>query len=174
MTRGVTIHRIFRSPAHNYFARPRFQAGDAPTEPIVSVRLDPGHGIPGDRFCASRYPITFFSLEVAEAVAEVFPAATDLTLFRRNIIIRGINLNELIGERFAIGGVVFEGISHCSPCPWMDAVMGKGVYKMMIGRGGLRAKVIAGGTLKCGKEMLQCDKALVLDPSAPLVRKKLP
>jgi hypothetical protein len=174
VTYDVVLRHIFRSPAHNYFTRPRFEAGDVSAEPLDSVRLEAGSGIPGDRFYASRYPVTFFSLEVAEAIAEAFPAASDLLLFRRNIIVSGVNLNELIGERFTVDDVVFEGIGHCSPCPWMDAVMGKGVYKMMVGRGGLRAKVIAGGTLKCGRQMLQCDKTLVLKPHAPLARKKLP
>jgi hypothetical protein len=174
VTYDVVLHHIFRSPAHNYFTRPRFEAGDAPTEPLASVSLEAGFGIPGDRFYASRYPVTFFSLEVAEAIAEAFPAASDPSLFRRNIVISGINLNELIGVRFAINDVAFEGISHCSPCPWMDAVMGKGVYKMMVGRGGLRARVTAGGSLKCGKEMLQCENTLVLEPRTPLVRRKLP
>jgi hypothetical protein len=172
--RGIVLHRLFCSPAHNYFTRPRFEAGGAPTELLDSVRLEAGFGIPGDRFYASRYPVTFFSLEVAEAIAERFPAASDLSLFRRNIIISGINLNELIGERFAINDAAFEGISHCSPCPWMDAVMGKGTYKMMAGRGGLRARVTSGGTLKCGKEMLQCSKPLVLKPHEPLGRRRLP
>jgi hypothetical protein len=174
VTYEIVLRHIFRSPAHNYFTRPRFEAGDAPAVPLDSVRLEAGLGIPGDRFYASHYPVTFFSLEVAEAIAEAFPAASDPSLFRRNIIVSGVNLNELIGERFTVNDVAFEGISHCSPCPWMDAVMGKGVYKMMVGRGGLRAKVTAGGSLKCGRQMLQCDKTLAMHPCTPLARKKLP
>lgn len=162
----ITVHHIFASPGHNYFTRPRFESGKHPIVRHESVPLEPGAGIPGDRFYRSRYPVTFFSFEVAGQIAEAHAAGADIALYRRNVIIEGVNLNELIGERFRIGSVHFEGISHCAPCTWMDAVIGKGTYRLMKGRGGLRAKVIEAGTLRCGATQLLCDRLLEKDPAA--------
>ncbi len=170
----VALHHIFSSPEHNYFTRKKFEVGSAPLYDLESVSLNAGKGIAGDRFCHSRYPITFFSLEVAEELFTALGQPLSPELFRRNIIISGINLNELIGERFSIGGVGFEGVSHCAPCTWMNAVIGEGAYKLMRGRGGLRANVVAGGELILGDQMLQCSKALERNPAEAIRKRPLP
>lgn len=164
----VTIHRLFSSPRHNYFTRPKFETGDAPTEHHQTLLLTPGKGIAGDRFETGVYPITFFSLEVVSAMEKVYNHTIDLELFRRNIIISGVNLCELIGRQFKIGGVVFEGMAHCNPCPWMNEVIGKGAYGLMKGRGGLRARVLDGGEIAVGKSLLQSDTMLLKEADEPL------
>lgn len=170
----VTLHAIYSSPEHNYFTRPRFEIGNAPTISHENVTLQPGRGIDGDRFEDSRYPLTFFSLEVAEAVAAALKQPTRPELFRRNLLVSGVNLGELIGERFRIGDVLFEGISHCAPCTWMNAALGEGAYRLLRGRGGLRASVLEGGALSLGEQVLISDKPLRLPPEAPLSKPKLP
>ncbi len=170
----VTIHKLFSSSRHNYFTRPKFEIGDAPTASHDSLFLIAGRGIIGDRFENGLYPITFFSLEIAQELEKSFPKATDITLFRRNIIISGINLCELIGKRFHIGEVEFEGMAHCNPCPWMNTVFGKGAYAQMKGRGGLRAKVVTGGELSLGETLLYSDTILVKEAITPLQISRLP
>lgn len=170
----VTVGPIFSSPAHNYFTRPKFEIGDAPHITHEQVFMQRGRGISGDRFERSRYPVTFFAAEVADLIAEAHGVTVDVALFRRNILIRGVNLNDLIAQQFRIGEVLFEGVSHCAPCPWMDAAIGKGTYALMKGRGGLRAKVIEGGTLYCGEQVLQCATSLESDLAASSFRRRLP
>jgi hypothetical protein len=171
---GITVDRILTSPAHNYFTHPRFTPGRALSLEHDAVLLQHGRGIAGDRFEHSRYPLTFFSREVAELIADFCGRSLDTALFRRNIIVGGINLCELIGERFRIGGVLFEGIGHCAPCLWMDAVFGKGTYTLMKGRGGLRVRVLGGGMLRCGENVLTCEKQLTLEPADPAITRRLP
>jgi len=148
--------------------------GDAPTLSHSELRLHSERGIAGDRFERGKYPITFFSLEVAEAIEKVFERSIDIELYRRNITISGVNLCELIGKEFRIGEVLFEGMAHCNPCTWMDAVIGKGTYRAMKGRGGLRAKVLEGGTLYLGEAQLQSDIELIKDADEAMVLCKLP
>lgn len=170
----ITIHHIFTSPAHHYFTRDKFDVGDAPTIEHDSVELFEGKGLSGDRFEFSKYPITFFSLEVAEEVCSSLGIELDIKLFRRNIIISGVHLNSLIGKRFKIGDVEFEGLAHCAPCTWMNAVMKKGAYAQMRGRGGLRVKVIEGGVLACGNKVLMSEMVLDKNPLSSLAKPKLP
>ena len=151
----MKIHHIFSSPEHNYFTREKFDIGVSVTLEHNSVKLQEGRGIKGDRFEFSTYPITLFSLEVAEEVCRELELPLDVKLFRRNIIISGVHLNSLIGEEFTLGGIKFRGLAHCAPCPWMNAVMKKGAYALMRGRGGLRVELISGGVLECGETFLE-------------------
>jgi MOSC domain-containing protein YiiM len=69
------------------------------------------------------------------------------SLLRRNVLTRGIDLNTLIGMTFSIQGVVFEGTEECRPCYWMDTALAPGAEAALRGRGGLRARILEGGTL---------------------------
>lgn len=175
MQLDVNISYIFASDAHNYFTREKFDVGDAPTHRLNEIELEPGRGIKGDRFEFSKYPITFISEEVAQLVCEQLGCKYDPALFRRNIVISGINLNQLIGKRFSINGVMFEGIEHCAPCTWMNAVMKKGAYALMRGRGGLRVRVLEKGLLQTGANTLITEDEFVLfDPIEPVAKPKIP
>ena len=172
--KNIRIHKIYTSPKHNYFTNKRFKVGDAKTFEHKSIKLLTNQGLKNDRFEFSKYPITFISFEVATEVCNKLEIPLNLELFRRNIVISGIHLNSLIGQKFKIGDVEFEGISHCAPCTWMNAVMKKGAYSLMVGRGGLRAKVINGGTLKIEDEILYSDISMEESPLTPLKKPKIP
>jgi MOSC domain-containing protein YiiM len=111
---------------------------------------------------------------VAEAIEQAFGREIDIRVYRRNITIAGVNLCELIGKQFYVGEVLFEGVAHCNPCTWMDAVIAKGTYRLMKGRGGLRAKVLEVGNLSLGKVMLQTDTILTKEPAEAMILSRLP
>ncbi len=126
-----------------------------------------GLGLEGDRFFGYRPDyngqITFFAWEVVQAarrelgVPHLAPEA-----FRRNVIIEGPHLNDLIGVRFALGGVEFEGVSESKPCHWMNAVVAPGAEVWLRGRGGLRAKILTDGELRRGANELHVHGVLAL------------
>lgn len=78
------------------------------------------------------YPVTLISSEVIDEISQELGFEVDPKLFRRNIIISGIHLNSLIGKKFYLDDVLCEGIAHCAPCTWMDAVIAKGTYKLVL------------------------------------------
>lgn len=174
METDIFISYIYASSGHNYFTREKFKPENAPAYEFESVELEPERGIEGDRFEFSTYPLTFMSEEVMREVCFSLNLDYEPSLFRRNIVISGFNLNQLIGRRFVIGGIEFEGMEHCAPCTWMNHVMKKGAYKLMIGRGGLRAKVIRGGILKTGTNRLITQEFDRSDPLEALKRPRLP
>ena len=45
--------------------------------------------------------------------------------FRRNIVTKGIKLNELVGKKFTIEGVQLEGIDLCRPCKHLSDMLGQ-------------------------------------------------
>jgi hypothetical protein len=173
-TSPIKIHKIYTSPGHNYFTREKFNLGENPIIEHETILCEENKGFVGDRFEYSTYPITLFSLEVAEEVCNSLDIELNLELFRRNIILSGVNLGELIGKRFIIDNVEFEGLEHCAPCPWMNVVMKKGAYALMRGRGGLRVKPIRNGVLHLGNNNLISYARLDKSPLEALPRPKIP
>jgi MOSC domain-containing protein YiiM len=69
---------------------------------------------------------------------------------RRNIVTRGIALNHLVEQEFRIGDVVLRGTRLCEPCAHMEKLTIKGTLRGLIHRGGLRAEIVKGGTIRVG------------------------
>ena len=66
------------------------------------------------------------------------------SVFRRNVITHGADLNELIDREFEVQGVRFYGTAECTPCYWMDRAFAPGAEAALLGHGGLRARIQIG------------------------------
>ncbi|MBL4850152.1 MAG: MOSC domain-containing protein [Planctomycetes bacterium] len=69
---------------------------------------------------------------------------------RRNLVTRGVALNDLIGVRFKVGEVVLRGQRPADPCAYLERLTRSGVLKALMGRGGIRADIEVGGTINVG------------------------
>jgi len=149
----VQLKHIFISPGHNFFGRHGKGSLDYPIEEVESIDCVAGSGIRGDRFFDYKPDykgqITFFNWDVYERVREeLVPSGLEPSAFRRNVIVQGVDLNTLIGKRFTLGGLELTGSCGCKPCYWMDEACGPGVFEFLKGQGGLRARIVKGGTFK--------------------------
>ena len=72
---------------------------------------------------------------------------------RRNLVTEGVPLLHLIGRTFRVGDVVFRGIRSCPPCVHLEKLTRPGVRTALENRGGLRAEILQGGTLRIGDEI---------------------
>jgi MOSC domain-containing protein YiiM len=155
----MIIRQIFISSGHNYFGHHGCAPDDFPLVEVPEIECVAGHGIRGDRFYDYRDnykgQITFFSLEVFQRLAAHF-ALTDKSagILRRNVIVSGIDLNELIGEEFLIQGVHLRGTAHCKPCYWMNQAVAAGAEEFLQGNGGLRAQIVVDGRIATGDARL--------------------
>ena len=147
------VRHLYLSPGHNY----RGHHGGAPgAHPILEVdRIEcvAGQGLVGDRYFAekkdSKGQITFFALEVhRQLCAQFAQPGTPPSVYRRNVITEGFDLNALIGQEFELQGLRFLGTEECKPCSWMDQAVAPGAEAAMKGHGGLRAKILTTGTLR--------------------------
>jgi MOSC domain-containing protein YiiM len=77
----------------------------------------------------------------------------DPSLVRRNIVIKGINLDSLIGKQFRIGEAILEMTGYCHPCNRMEENLGKGGYNAMRGHGGFNCRVLKEGKVRIGDEV---------------------
>lgn len=174
----VHIHNLFISSGHNYFGRPKDGPGQHTTRDVDEVYAEADHGLVGDRYfgVAAHFDaqVTFLALEVFTALCAHFARPDWLPiLLRRNIVIEGAPLNQLIGQEFEIisasgASVRFQGARECSPCAWMNAMLAPGAQKFLRGRGGLRARILTDGGVEKGAAQLLAsvplDAAAVLAP----------
>ena len=169
----VEVLHLLVSPAHAYFGRPREGAADVPTHDLDEVEVVAGKGIRGDRFFGKAAhmdaAVTFLAVEAWEAVARDLglPGVPDPLLARRNLVVRGVELDPLRGHDFdlvtAAGTVTFHGGRPANPCAWMDRVVADGAWKAMRGRGGLRCTPRTDGRVARGPGVLRSP--VPLDPA---------
>lgn len=156
-----TIHQLFTSRGHNYVGHHGMPADDHPIESHDRIELIAGRGIKGDRFFDWKEDfkgqITFIDIRIIEQVrSHAGNPELPTEAFRRNVVIEGTDLNALIGKRFRLGGILFEGSEECRPCYWMDEACGKpGTEELMKGHGGLRCRILESGPLECGPTQLK-------------------
>lgn len=135
------------------------QAGGAQVA-CESIRVERDMGIVGDRhFGRNDWPGQNLTLVEAEEIA-AFCAETgrpdNLAITRRNLVTRGVRLNDLVGKTFTIGSATLHGVETCEPCGDLgraladDRLSAAAVVKRWIGRGGLRATVVHGGEIGVG------------------------
>ena len=152
----IRVEHLFISPGHNYFGHHGLPPDEHQILAVDQVECVAGRGIRGDRFFdyKDNYKgqITFFAMEVFEALREALklPSAQPQAT-RRNAFTRGADLGSFIGKEFEIQGIHFEGMCECSPCYWMDQAIGPGAEQWLKGKGGLRARILTGGILRCEK-----------------------
>jgi MOSC domain-containing protein YiiM len=133
---------------------------EAPTRAVEAVQAVAGQGLEGDRYFAgdgtffkdrkSGQDITLIEAEAIEGLAREDGVELGPGEARRNVITRGIGLNDLVGRRFTIGDVECVGRRLCDPCSHLERLTQPGVLKGLANRGGLRADVVTGGELRVG------------------------
>lgn len=120
---------------------------------VASAEARAGGGLAGDRYKggSGKRGITLIQAEHLPVIAALAGhAAVAPATLRRNLVVSGIPLAALKGNRFRIGEVLLEGTDSCDPCSRMEDALGAGGYNAMRGMGGLCARILEGGTLRVG------------------------
>ena len=119
---------------------------------VDSVRAVAGKGLEGDRHFHEHgaRPGQALTLVEAEVVEDVGlpPGAT-----RRQVTVRGMDLNALVGKRFRVGEVECYGVELCEPCAHLEAMTRPGIMKDLVHRAGINADILTDGTISVGDEI---------------------
>ncbi len=132
---------------------------EGPMRSVSTAGAVEGRGLLGDRY--ERGAGTFsnprgrgydLTLVEAEALEELSAKGVELAPIeaRRNLVVRGIALDDLIGRRFRVGEVECFGQRRCEPCAHLERLTRPGVLRGLVHRGGLRADVLVGGKIAVG------------------------
>ncbi|MGO1693020.1 MAG: MOSC domain-containing protein [Marinobacter sp.] len=128
---------------------------------LNNVMISRGTGLEGDRFKGretSKRQVTLIQKEHLYVIAAcLHREAISPDVFRRNIVVSGLNLLALKGKTFRIGGVVLEYTGLCHPCSKMETTLGPGGYNATRGHGGITARVVEGGELALGDNVQACS-----------------
>lgn len=161
---SIEIVRFVVSPLHRYEGRPAdgaipFEGNEQPDR----IEIRAGLGIVGDRYFAQRAhrtaAITLFAIESLEhAAAELGAGPFDPADARRNITLRGADVDALAGRAFALEQdgrrIEFQGGRPANPCAWLDVALAPGAHKALRRRGGVRTAPLGNGVLHLGPARL--------------------
>ena len=131
--------------------------------PVEEVAAVAGKGLEGDRyftgdgtFYSERkvgQDVTLIEAEAIEALAREEAIELSPGQPRRNVVTRGMALNDLLGKRFVVGEALCIGRRLCDPCSHLEQLTQPGVLKGLVNRGGLRADILKGGSIAVGSEV---------------------
>lgn len=151
-------------------------AASAPMQSLTEAEAIADGGLVGDRyydktgFYSSRptdpgaREVTLFEAETLDALVAEHGIHLSAVEHRRNVTVRGVHLLGLIGQRFRIGAVLLEGVKDCPPCEHLEQLVGKPILQPLVKSGGLRARVVAGGTLRVGDPVVVGTPAYAARP----------
>ncbi|CAO4153381.1 MOSC domain-containing protein [Methylorubrum populi] len=151
--RGTLLH-IHIAPAASY-----------EMEALAEAQCVAGRGIVGDRYfdgtgTYSPKPdtreVTLIEQEALDALERNDPPLQGGPIrlspadHRRNLTVRGVPLNHLVGRRFRIGTVILRGGRLNFPCKYLEELLGLPVYLPLYNRSGLNCGIEVGGTIRPG------------------------
>jgi molybdopterin synthase catalytic subunit len=146
---------IWISPGNDFRGHHGMPRGEHGIQSLNEVECVAGMGLKGDRYFGYKPDfkgqVTFLDADAVDAVRSHFNRP-DLSSgeFRRNLVVRGVELSQWAGKRFLFQGVVFEGSEECKPCYWMDDAVASGAEEFLKARfrGGLRARILSDGIIR--------------------------
>jgi MOSC domain-containing protein YiiM len=117
--------------------------------PVGTVTAVAGKGLVGDRHfhdegAGPGRALTLIESEVLEDVGLTGARS------RRQVVVRGVRLNDLVGKRFWVGDVECLGVELCEPCSHLQQMTRAGIIKALIHRGGLNADILTDGQISVG------------------------
>jgi hypothetical protein len=133
---------------------------EAPMVRLEQARADEGRGLEGDRYHEGHgtfskpgrgYQLTLVDADVLSSIDLSWEDA------RRNLVTRDIDLNALVGRRFRVGDVECVGRRLAEPCAHLEKLSRPGILRPLVHRGGLRADILTGGTVRLGDAVTPVD-----------------
>jgi hypothetical protein len=137
------------------------QAAGAEMKSQPEIRAVAGKGCEGDRYFSGigtfspktqipEFEITLIESEEIEAFAHASGLPFTAMEARRNIVTRGIRLNELAGKEFQVGEVRLRGTGLCEPCEYLAKISFPETLTGLVHKAGLRAQIVSGGIVRVG------------------------
>ena len=75
--------------------------------------------------------------------------------FRRNVVTKGVRLNELVGKKLKIGNVEVEGVDLCRPCRHLAEILCRdNILKEFLRKGGLRCQILSSSIIKIDDKII--------------------
>jgi MOSC domain-containing protein YiiM len=125
---------------------------------VESIEVIKNKGVVGDRhFKEFNDPYCQLSLIESESI-DYYNSKYGLRIlyldFRRNIVTKGIELNNMVGKKFLIGNAKVEGIDLCRPCRHLTETLNQdNIIKEFLRKGGLRCQILSSSKINIGDKI---------------------
>ena len=129
-----------------------------PINEMDSIKVLANQGIVGDRHF-SKFNDAYNQLSLIESEnIDYYNMKYGLNIpyldFRRNVVTKGVLLNDLVGKRFFVGEVELEGIDLCRPCRHLSEVLNQdNIIKEFLRKGGIRCQILSSSNLNVGDKI---------------------
>mgnify|MGYP001367354197 FL=1 len=125
---------------------------------VKKIELLSGKGVVGDRhfheYNDVRSQVTLIESENIDYYNKKFKTDYSYIDFRRNVVTKGVQLNNLVGKKLLIGNVEVQGHDLCRPCKHLEETLkGEDIIKEFLRRGGLRCEILNSGTVNIEDEI---------------------
>ena len=125
---------------------------------VNEIKLLAGKGIIGDRHFhennQDRNQLTLIESENIDYYNDKFNLKIPYINFRRNIVTKGIKLNNLIGKKLMVGKLEIKGIDLCRPCKSLQENLSQhNIIKEFLRKGGLRCQILNSENIKIGDQI---------------------
>ena len=125
---------------------------------VETIDVIKNKGIFGDRYFSEfNDPYNQLSLIESENIDEYnfrFGLNIPYKDFRRNVITKGILLNDLVGKKLKVGNVELEAIDLCRPCRHLTEMLNQNnVLKEFLRKGGLRCRILSSSNIDLGDKI---------------------
>ncbi len=122
------------------------------------INLIAGKGVIGDRhFKDYNDPLNQLSIIESENIDEYnlkYKLNIPYLNFRRNIVTKGIKLNDLVEKKILIGSVKLEVIDLCRPCRHLSEKLGRyDIIKEFLRKGGIRCQILNDGKISLSDQI---------------------
>ena len=119
---------------------------------VNTVEVIASKGIVNDRYFNENsdqaLQITLIESENIDYYNQISETNIPYISFRRNIITKGIQLNDLVGKEILIGNVKIKGHRLCAPCRYLQEMLKqKNLVKKLLNRRGLRCEILTDGII---------------------------
>ena len=124
-----------------------------------SIEVVASKGIVGDRyfhdFNGDREQITLIESENIDYYNNTFNTKFTYLEFRRNIVTKNIQLNDLVGKTITVGEIKLKVNDLCRPCKNLQNRLGQSnIIKEFLKRGGLRCEILNSGFINVGDKII--------------------
>jgi len=128
---------------------------DQRIEEVKQISLIAGKGILGDlhfhEYNDARKQLTLIESENIDYYNKSFNLNIPYLSFKRNIITKGIQLNDLVGKKLLIGKIELRGVDLCRPCKNLQEILKQNnIIKEFLRKGGLRCEILNNGIINVG------------------------
>jgi MOSC domain-containing protein YiiM len=126
--------------------------GGQPPTVLEEAKAVAGKGIEGDRYFGHDFDtqVTLIESEAIDNMAQNGGLEIAYETARRNIVTRGVVLNDLVGKEFTVGDVTLKGARLSEPCQHLAELTDPKILKGLVHKGGLKAQIVTDGQIRVG------------------------